>query len=93
MVRSAPGRVHACSVPRRDGLVRWGFMVWFRARQRRIESVLATAGLLAAVALGAWWTAQAVVDGRPWAMVARFTVSVVGGIYYLLLLAISRRPA
>lgn len=67
-------------------------MVLFRAR-RPFESILAAAGLVAAVGLGAWWTAQAVVDGRPWAMVARFTVSVAAGVYYLLLLALSRRPA
>jgi hypothetical protein len=68
-------------------------MVWYRARQRRIDSFVAIVGLLAALGAGAWWTAQAVAAGRPWTMVARFALSVVAGVYYLALLTISRRPS
>jgi hypothetical protein len=70
-----------------------GSMVWYRARQRRIDCFVATAGLLAALGGGAWWTAQAVAAGQPWTMVVRFALSVVVGVYYLALLTLSRRPS
>jgi len=55
---------------------------------------LATLGLLAAVALGSWWTAQAVVDGSPGSVLLRFGLSLAGGLYYLVLHRVARgRPA
>lgn len=53
---------------------------------------LAQMCVLAAVAFGAWWTVQAVADGRPWAMLFRFSLSVGLGFYYLLLARIVRFP-
>lgn len=46
-------------------------------------SVAAVLGLLVAVAVGAWWTATAVVDGNTTAVMMRLVVSVAGGFYYL----------
>ncbi len=70
-----------------------GSMAWYQARQQGIDSFVAIVGLLASLGVGAWWTAQAVTDGRPWTMVARFAVSVAAGVYYLALLTLSRRPS
>lgn len=47
--------------------------------------VLAGLGLLAAVVLGSLWTAMAVVDGSVTALLVRFTVSVAGGFYYVVM--------
>lgn len=55
---------------------------------------LTTLGLLAAVALGSWWTAQAVAEGSPRTVVVRFGLSLAGGFYYLVLHRVARgRPA
>lgn len=48
-------------------------------------------GVLAACAFGAWWTIEAVADGRPWAVIFRFTLSAALGFYYLVLARIVRR--
>jgi len=53
---------------------------------------LAQLGVLSACAFGAWWTVQAVADGRPWAMVVRFALSAGLGLYYLVLARIVRTP-
>lgn len=56
--------------------------------------VLASLGLLAAVAAGSVWTGLAVADGRTGAVVVRFALSVTAAWYYLVLHRISRgRPA
>lgn len=47
--------------------------------------VLPGLGLLAAVALGSVWTASAVLDGSVASMLVRFTISVAGGFYYLVM--------
>ncbi len=66
-----------------------------RAQVGTGSNLLLTAlGLLAAVALGSWWTAMAVVDGSPVGVLVRFTVSMAGGWYYLVLFQVARgRPA
>lgn len=51
---------------------------------------LAQMGVLAATAFGAWWTVDAVADGRPWAVVFRFTLSAALGLYYLVLARVVR---
>lgn len=51
---------------------------------------LAQMGVLAATAFGAWWTVDAVADGRPWAVIFRFTLSAGLGLYYLILARIVR---
>jgi hypothetical protein len=48
-------------------------------------SVLAAIGLLSAASLGAWWTAQAVADGSRTGVIVRFTLSVAGAFYYLIM--------
>ncbi len=53
---------------------------------------LAQMGVLAACCFGAWWTVQAVVDGRPWAMVLRFALSSGLGLYYVMLARLVRVP-
>lgn len=53
---------------------------------------LAQMGVLAACAFGAWWTVQAVGDGRQWAVVFRFALSAGLGLYYLILARIVRVP-
>lgn len=51
---------------------------------------LAQMGVLAATAFGAWWTVDAVADGRPWAVLFRFTLSAGLGLYYMILARIVR---
>lgn len=51
---------------------------------------LAQMGVLAACAFGAWWTVEAVADGRPWAVGFRFALSAGLGLYYLVLARIVR---
>jgi len=51
---------------------------------------LAQMGVLGACAFGAWWTVEAVADGRPWAVVLRFSLSAALGLYYLILARIVR---
>ncbi len=53
---------------------------------------LAQMGVLAACCFGAWWTVQAVVDVRPWAMVFRFVLSAALGVYYVVLARLVRVP-
>ncbi len=48
-------------------------------------SVLAALGLLSAAALGAWWTAAAVMDGSRSGVVIRFGLSVAGAFYYVVM--------
>lgn len=52
----------------------------------RLELALAWLGLIASVTLGPVWTAQAVMAGSHVDVVVRFTVSVLGGLYYLVLI-------
>ena len=59
-------------------------------RRPSISYFLAQMGVLGACAFGAWWTVDAVADGRPWAMVFRFLLSVGLGLYYLVLARIVR---
>ena len=40
---------------------------------------------LTVVALGAWWTAQAIMDGDPAGTLLRFALSAVAGVYYVVL--------
>ncbi|MGH1489637.1 MAG: hypothetical protein ACRBK7_09625 [Acidimicrobiales bacterium] len=47
--------------------------------------VLAAIGLLSAVALGSWWTAQAVVDGSTLGVLVRLPLSAAAGFYYLVM--------
>lgn len=63
-----------------------------RPQRRRsgIGFFLAQMGALAACAFGAWWTVDAVADGRPWAVVFRFSLSAALGLYYLILARIVR---
>ncbi len=49
------------------------------------ERLVVMACLLVAVAVGALWTGSAVADGRMGAMLVRFSVSLVGAFYYLVL--------
>lgn len=56
-------------------------------------TVLAALGLLAAVAIGSWWTGLAVADGRPAAVVVRFGLSLAAGWYYLALYRVTRGRA
>lgn len=59
-----------------------------------VAPLLTTLGLLAAVALGSWWTALAVVEGSPGSVLVRFVLSMAGGWYYLVLYRVARgRPA
>ncbi len=51
--------------------------------------VLAAVGLLVAVALGSWWTAQAVVEGLTIGVLLRFGASLAGGFYYLVLFRVA----
>jgi hypothetical protein len=51
---------------------------------------LAQMGVLGACAFGAWWTVEAVAAGRPWAVVFRFVLSAVLGVYYLIIARIVR---
>lgn len=53
------------------------------ARRSWMGPGLSAGGLVAAIALGSWWTGQAVADGRMGVMLVRFTLSVAGGLYYL----------
>lgn len=53
---------------------------------------LAQMGVLAAACFGAWWTVEAVIDGRPELVVLRFVLSAVLGLYYLVLARIVRVP-
>ncbi len=56
-------------------------------------SVLSGLGLVAALCLGAVWTAMAVVDGNMAATVARFLVATGAGLFYLVLFRFARRPS
>ena len=56
----------------------------------RLWEQLAQMGVLGACAFGAWWTVEAVVSGRPWAVAIRFALSAVLGLYYLVLARIVR---
>ena len=58
--------------------------------QKRLWLFVTQMLVLAATAFGAWWTVEAVADGRPWAMLFRFTLSIVLGVYYLMLARIVR---
>lgn len=60
------------------------------ARRPGLGYFLAQMGVLGACAFGAWWTVDAVADGRPWAMLFRFSLSIGLGIYYLFLARIVR---
>jgi len=51
------------------------------------QQVLLSALLVGAVAFGTWWTAAAVIDGNSAALVFRFGLSVMLGLYYLALCA------
>ncbi len=53
-------------------------------------SLLTAGGLLAAIAIGAWWTGLAVAAGEPGQTVLRFVVSLIGGWYYLVLYRVAR---
>ncbi len=60
------------------------------ARRPGLGYFLAQLGVLGACAFGAWWTVQAVAEGRPWAMVLRFSLSIGLGLYYLVLARVVR---
>ena len=47
--------------------------------------------MVGALAIGAWWTAKATVDGDPAGTLLRFALTSVAGTYYLLLLRTARR--
>ena len=49
------------------------------------HKVVAIVGLIASLALGSWWMAQAVVDGTPAALLVRSAVVVAAGLYYMAL--------
>jgi hypothetical protein len=51
--------------------------------------VLAGLGLLVAVALGSIWTALAVAEGAVASVFLRFTLSLAGGFYYLVMYRIA----
>lgn len=61
-----------------------------RENPMSFESVIAIAGLLLAVAIGAWWTGAAVAEGQINQTMLRFGLSVAGGCYYLVLYRIAR---
>lgn len=61
-----------------------------QAQRPGVGFFLAQMGVLAATAFGAWWTVDAVADGRPWAVVFRFTLSAALGLYYLVLARVVR---
>lgn len=57
------------------------------------NSLLPALGFLAASAVGAWWTALAVVDGRPAAVLLRLGLSTLAALYYAILFRVSQgRP-
>lgn len=72
-------------------------MVRVIARQHRTASgpgyLLAQMGVLGATCFGAWWTVQAVIEGRPLQVVLRFALSALLGLYYLVLARIVRVPS
>lgn len=53
-------------------------------------ALLTTMGLLAAIALGSWWTGSAVAAGDPGATVLRFLLSLAGAWYYVVLYRVAR---
>jgi hypothetical protein len=55
------------------------------------EFLTVTVCLLAAVAIGSVWTGMAVADGAMATMLIRFTISLVGGFYYVMLYRLARR--
>lgn len=63
----------------------------FPWRERRASSgwgvttVAALIVMMGVVALGAWWVADAVMDGDPAGTLLRFVLSTVAGTYYLVL--------
>ncbi len=58
-------------------------------RGGNVAPLLAGLGLLVAVLLGSWWTGNAVAEGRVAVMLLRFTLSVFGGLYYVIMLRIA----
>ncbi len=60
-------------------------------RSTRLTAVLAWIGLVAAVLLGSWWTAQAVAAGAMASVLLRLALSVGGGTYYLVMFRVARR--
>lgn len=61
--------------------------------QSTVGLLAAGLGLVAAVMLGAVWTAMAVVDGDQVATVARFLLAIGAGLFYLTLWRAARGPA
>ncbi len=53
-------------------------------------ALLTAAGLLAAIAIGAWWTGTAVAAGRTDATILRFVLSLLAAWYYLVLYRVAR---
>jgi len=71
-------------------------MVWLDAFLRRylvkVENMsnwfwasISAAAIVVVVGLGAWWTAVAAYEGDVGAMLLRFSLSVVGGVYYVVM--------
>lgn len=56
----------------------------------RLAGLIARFGLAVALAAGAWWTAQAVVAGDVGSMLVRLVVSVMVGVYYLLMVRLTQ---
>lgn len=56
-------------------------------------ALMTTMGLLAAIAIGSWWTGSAVAAGEPGATVFRFLLSLTGAWYYLVLYRVARGRA
>ncbi len=62
----------------------------FSASSFTAMSLLTAGGLLAAIAIGAWWTGLAVAAGEPGQTIVRFLLSLLGGWYYLTLYRVAR---
>ena len=61
---------------------------------RSVPLLLSGGGLLAAVAGGSWWVADAVVAGSPVGVMVRMALAILAGWYYLVLCRLSLgRPA
>jgi len=91
--KSRPSGSAEPRVPANDVVARMLRIVASPHRQRSGPGYfLAQLGVLGACAFGAWWTVQAVVDGRTWAVVVRFALSAGLGLYYLVLARIVRAP-
>ncbi len=60
-------------------------LVYSENRKRPIWATISALAIVVVIGLGAWWTAVAAYEGNVGAMFLRFAISVIGGLYYVVM--------